>query len=231
LAEIVGDVSRLALDWDEDGERLSIGGKPEQAYLDANWSHLEKFLGDVGLSPDRKRYDGEVALQHCIWIFLYPSRQTDSGSGRVPNLIPVIVRNYGGGGASRDGEITVEESDSWLDYSAGETLIGGLTAGYRLLDALRVPNETVVPELKAELRRTALFIEHHPLVQRHRQQQAGERRIRAWRKELANTLQAAASPALSGHTQSARGFMHDNPWTRLPSSSPYVLDEERTIVE
>lgn len=25
--------------------------------------------------------------------------------------------------------------------------------------------------------------------------------------------------------------MHDNPWTRLPSSSPYVLDEERTIVE
>jgi hypothetical protein len=25
--------------------------------------------------------------------------------------------------------------------------------------------------------------------------------------------------------------MHDNPWTRLPSSPPYVLDEERAIVE
>jgi hypothetical protein len=186
LAEVVGDVSRLVLDWDEDGECLSINGTPEHAYLDTNWSHLEEFLCDVGLPTDRARYGGEVAYEHSIWICFYPSRQTVPGSGSVPNLIPVIVQNYGSGGAS--GDITVEKADSWLDYSGGERLISGLTAGDRLLNALSVPNESVEPELKAELRRTALFIEHHPLLVRYRQQQAGEKHIRAWREELARSL-------------------------------------------
>jgi hypothetical protein len=186
LAEIVGDVSRLALDWGEDGEHLSINGRPEKAFMDANWSHLEAFLGDVGLPADRARYGGEVAYEHSIWICFYPSRQTVSGSGSVPNLIPVIVQNYGSGGAS--GDITVEKADSWLDDSGGERLISGLTTGDRLLNALSVPHEAVEPEIKAELRRTALFIEHHPLMKRYRQQQAGEKHIRAWREELARSL-------------------------------------------
>lgn len=182
LAGTVGDVSRLRLEWDERGERISINGMPEERFLAANREHMLVCATDAGAEPDWRRDGGEVVSEHGAWICLYPSWQ--SAPRTVPNLIPVIVQNYGGAGVSPDREITLDDADLWLSQVAGERLIGGGTVGDRLEEALSPCGDADEPELVAEMRRTALFIENHPLLKHHRKLEASEKWFRDWREGM-----------------------------------------------
>jgi hypothetical protein len=72
-----------------------------------------------------------------------------------------------------------------LQKLASFQLIGGETIKNQMMRALMVAAENEEPRLKAEWRRTAGFIEYHPLLKKRGKLQATEHQIRKWREELA----------------------------------------------
>lgn len=179
LAETVGDVAKQQRTWNRTGDAVLINGLSEEDYQELGREHMRGYLKEVGLQENWQRDTGEIVSEHGIWICLYPSWK--STVDRVSNLVPVIVQNYGMGGAN--GELQIDAIDIWLSQIASTRLVTGLTVLERLEEALSAENDADEPELKSELCRTALFIEHHPLLQHYRKLEAGARNIRAFREQ------------------------------------------------
>ncbi|EGV20155.1 hypothetical protein ThimaDRAFT_0831 [Thiocapsa marina 5811] len=179
LAGFVGDPSVQRISWDN--ERLMINDLPEEEYISINQQHMMAYFKEVGLQPDWGRNQGEVVCEHAVWLCLYPSWQSEGG--RVTNLIPVIVGNYGGAGAN--GELVVAEAEAVISESfVRQTLLGGKTILERLEEILWVSDSRAVPEVISELERTALFIEEHPLLKRYRKLDMGMKYIADWGNAL-----------------------------------------------
>lgn len=185
VSEIVGDVSRQQLSWDGASENILINGIAEEDFLQRSRAHMLAYLEEVGLQENGTRDHGEDVGERGIWICLYPSWQ--STANHVPHLVPVIVQNYGGGGSN--GEITIDVVDIWLQTITNVRLVSGMTVGQRLEEALSTGQaSTNNPELMEELCRTALFIERHPLLMKHRRLAAGAEQIRAFREQYSKEI-------------------------------------------
>ena len=184
ILEIVGDVSRQQMSWDGESENILINGMAEEAFLRRSRAHMLAYLGEVGLQENWQRDGGKHIGEHGIWICLYPSWK--STTNHVPNLVPVIVQNYGSGDSC--GTITVDVVDIWLQSIANTRLINGMKVGKRLEDALSIEQPSTNPELMDELCRTALFIEHHPLLMSHRRLEAGTQMIRSFREQYSKEI-------------------------------------------
>ncbi|KAA6184219.1 hypothetical protein F2Q65_12955 [Thiohalocapsa marina] len=179
LAETVGDVARQQLNWDDTGKTILINGLSEEDLKERGREHMRRYMKEIGLEENWERDGGEMITEQGIWICLYPSWK--STIDRVPNLLPVIVRNYGMAGAN--GTITIDSVDIWLESIAKSKLVTGLTVLERLEEVLSADTIADEPEAMSELRRTVSFIEHHPLLQRARKLEAGARKIREYREQ------------------------------------------------
>lgn len=177
VAEMIGDVSRQQMSWDEGGKGILINGLTEEDFMQRSKDHFHAYLEEVGLDPSRSPVLREDIGERGIWICLYPS--WNAKVNQVPNLVPVIVQNYGSGGFC--GDITLAVLDVWLQSIAESRLINGMTVGKRLEEALSSEGLSENPEMINELCRTALFIEHHPLLKSYRKLQSGAQKIREFR--------------------------------------------------
>jgi len=174
LMDITDGVTRLDTSWDDAGATLYFNGEPADAFIKSLREFKQAVTVEVtpeeALSIGEELPDTEI---DSLWLCIYPNPTT---TGLVPVLISAN-EHYGT-------EISLFTEER-LRELASFKLIGGETVKSRLMRTLLVAAETEEPRLKAEWRRTAGFIEHHPLLKKLGKLQATERHIRKWREDLA----------------------------------------------
>ena len=174
LMEMTEGVTRVDTSWDDADTTLYFNEEPAEAFI----KRLREFKQTVTVevAPEEAVGKGEELPEteiDSLWLCIYPNPTT---TGLVPVLIS--ANEYYGSEIS----LLTEER---LKELASFQLIGGETVKSRLMRALLVAAEEEEPYLKAEWRRTANFIEHHPLLKILDKMQATERHIRKWREDLA----------------------------------------------
>lgn len=112
------------------------------------------------------------------WLCIYPNRQT---SGVIPVLVTTNAGNTGGAG---NYSYITPLTERTLTHLSDRGLISGGSIGEKIMKHLEIETDNDEPYLKAEWRRTALFIENHPLYKKWKRMQTTEAHIKKWREEL-----------------------------------------------
>jgi hypothetical protein len=185
MFEVVGRTDRIQTAWDQNGKDLLLNGEPADAYRQrmyrfqarnaiANWpSYAEFELDDPDLAP----WDPPA----FFWLCLYPNADASA-------LVPVLLSTGWLRGADHAIELVDERLLSRLLHYP---VLGGETLGMRLHRGLFSTGTAPEPPLMAEWRRTAGFVEQHPLWQRHLGYESAASQIRQYRDR---NLKGAAAP-------------------------------------
>jgi hypothetical protein len=173
LLETIADASRLTITRDETGEILLFNAEPSNVFI----RRLQEFKYQVLLeaTPHDDPTEGQELPKteiSALWLAVYPNPA-------MTGLVPVLIsaNEYYGTEIS----LFTEER---LQKLAGFTLIGDETLGTQLMRALQVTSDEEEPRLLSEWRRTAGFIQYHPLLKQLAKMQAAERYIRKWRERV-----------------------------------------------
>jgi len=175
---VVGRQTTISTAWD-DRNQLLFNGDPSHIFR----RRIYKFqvMSNAENNPDNWEYNPEDEdffprdTPAFFWLCLYPNADA---SGIVPVLL------------STDGHYTGNENtieplnERLLSNIDSYPVLGRETLGARLRRALLVSHDRQEPLLKAEWRRTAQFIERHPLWRKHQEYEATARHIKKWRGQV-----------------------------------------------
>lgn len=177
IFDVIGRQTMISTKWD-DNNHLLFNGDPSDVYR----RRIYKFqiMTNAANNPDDWDYDPEDEDIHPYdppafhWLCLYPNADA---SGIVPVLLSTDW-NYGEGN-------TIELLDeSMLSNMDHYSVLGGETLGTRLRRAILTQHKSQEPTLKTEWRRTARFVERHPLWRKHQEYEATAKHIREWREQV-----------------------------------------------
>lgn len=179
--EVLGRNTRISTSWGGNGQFLFNGELIEahrkRLYLfqvrngvdnaPYNWEEQEVDDADITeISP--------TDPPAFFWLCLYPNAD-------ATGVVPVLFSTDWNHGAGNTIELLDERMLSNIDHYP---VLGGETLGARLRRALLVSRENQEPILKAKLRRTAHFVERHPLWRKHQEYEATARHIKKWREQV-----------------------------------------------
>ncbi len=178
MFDLVGHTAEIHTEWKEDGTQFLFNGEPADAYR----RRIYRFQAETAIAnwPPNAAYELDDPLlapwdpPAFFWLCLYPNAD---GSA----LVPVLMSTGWMWGADNAVELIDERLLSRL---ARYPVLGGETLGLRLEHALRTTNTAGEVRLIAEWRRTAKFVERHPLWRRDLEYQAAASQIRKYGDQI-----------------------------------------------
>jgi hypothetical protein len=179
LAEMVFDELerkvRLSTDWDPSGRVLLFDGQPSEVYRNRVYDFQRRFLRADFEASGELGENGEFPYEplhppRFFWLCIYPNAD-------ATGVLPVLLETDGHGE-----ENIIQRFDEPLLRSLMELpVLGEEMLGDRLSSAIRLRSGSREPLLKTEWRRTARFVERHPLYREHRELSLGAQHVKEYR--------------------------------------------------
>ena len=173
LLQMTAGATRLSANWDKTGSKLLFNEEPSNVFVTRLREFKQQVLLEAAPHNDtNEEQDLPTTEISGLWLAIYPNPA-------MTGLVPVLIsaNEYYGTEIS----LFTEER---LQKLAGFTLIGDETVGTVLMRALQVTSDEEEPRLLGEWRRTAGFIQYHPLLKQLAKMRAAECYIRKWRERV-----------------------------------------------
>jgi len=176
---LVGGKNSISTAWDKSGETLLFNEEPALAYRRRLFDFQLDFQVEAGISERQDRSSEEDTFGNLdplifFWICIYPNRDSTG-------VIPIILSTNWGYGS--DNMIEVVDEGVMRGISQ-RFLIDEESIWTKLRRALAVRDENDEPLLKKEWRRTAPFVDLHPLSKMYSELLAAERHVKNWREQM-----------------------------------------------